>query len=64
MENEEKYNKDLERFLDELSARIATGSVSEMKAQLLAFSKVRSTLATLEHKGICVLSGYNPVRRY
>ena len=64
MENEEKYNEGLERFLDELSARSTTGTVSEMKAQLLAFSKVRSTLAILEQKGICVLSGYNPLKRY
>lgn len=64
MENEEEYIKGFEQFLDELSAGSTTGTVPEMKAQLLAFSKVRSTLATLEQKGLCVLSGYNPVRRY
>lgn len=64
MENEEEYIKGFEQFFDELSAGSTTGTVPEMKAQLLAFSKVRSTLATLEQKGLCVLSGYNPVRRY
>lgn len=53
-ENDEK-SREIVQFLDEIAARSKTETAAEMRAYLVAFSKVRSVLSRLELKGIQVL---------
>jgi hypothetical protein len=61
-ENDEK-SKEIIQFLDEIAARSKTETAAEMRAHLLAFSKIRSVLSKLELKGIQVLEP-DSIERY
>jgi hypothetical protein len=55
MEENDEGSKGITQFLDEVAARSKTQTAAEMRAHLLAFSKVRSVLSKLELEGIQVL---------
>jgi hypothetical protein len=55
MEEIDEGSKEIAQFLDEVAARSKTQTAAEMRAHLLAFSKVRSVLSKLELEGIQVL---------
>ena len=55
MQEDDEKSKEIIQFLDEIAARGKTETAAEMRAHLLAFSKIRSVLSKLELKGIQVL---------
>lgn len=55
MQENDERSREIVQFLDEIAARSKTETAVEMRAYLVAFSKVRSILSRLELKGIQVL---------
>ncbi len=55
MQENDEDSKRINQFLDEIAARSKTQTAADMRAHLLAFSKIRSVLSKLELKGIKVL---------
>jgi hypothetical protein len=63
MQQNDRESQEIGRFLDEIAAGTGIKTATDMKAYLLAFSKIRLVLSLLESKGIQVLAP-NSVERY
>ncbi len=63
MQENDEDSKRINQFLDEIAARSKTQTAADMRAHLLAFSKIRSVLSKLELKGIQVLES-DLIERY
>lgn len=64
MGKEEKYNTGITRFIEELAATSVSGTASDMRTRLEAYTKVRSSLSELRPSGVRIFELPDFIERY